>query len=154
MGRVLLALLPVLLAALLPVAAAQPTSVRLVVDATRPVGRLDAGLWGNIGYNKPPDEQTGRKKRNFKPSGMPPHRGPCPNPLLGGESHGLLARGMQAPVKSTLPPSERKERDRCGDADVDPEHPGLDTHAEFPRGLAARGEDAGHVPIARAVHHL
>ncbi len=79
MRRVLLALLPVLLAALLPVAAAQPTSVRLVVDAPRPVGRLDAGFWANIGYNKPPDEQTGRTRRNFKPSEMPPHCRPSPN---------------------------------------------------------------------------
>lgn len=45
-------LLPaVLLLALFPAAQVQPAPLHIRVDAEHPVGRLDPGLWGNIGYD-------------------------------------------------------------------------------------------------------
>src|SRR5215204_4486529 len=74
---------------------------------------------------------------------------------------GLLARveldrvgavRVQVAEERVLPAREREERDRRRDADVDPDHAGLDLVAEAPHGGAVLGEDRRAVAEAARVH--
>src|SRR5579884_1672930 len=67
------------------------------------------------------------------------------------ESNGVSTLGKQITVKRTLPAAERKERHRRRHAEIDAEHPGLDTLAEGASRRAGLREKGGRVAVSAAV---
>src|SRR5260370_29435683 len=73
------------------------------------------------------------------------------NLLLREELHAFLALHVQVPKKRFVPSIERKPRHRSRHADVDPNHPALNSMFEFARGLSRAGENGSAVAVRRAV---
>src|SRR5207244_13024774 len=57
------------------------------------------------------------------------------------EPHAVRAGRVEVAQERALPPDEREERHRRGDADVDADHPGLDAAPELTPVRARRRED-------------
>src|SRR3954464_8118356 len=71
--------------------------------------------------------------------------------ILGEEAHPVLTGSVQVPEERLLYPVEREKRHGRRDANVHPEHPGLDVLPEVSYGSPALGKDAARVAEWRTV---
>src|SRR3954463_8948274 len=69
------------------------------------------------------------------------------NFLTGIELDAFVALDVQVAEERAVPAGEWEPGHRRGDADIDPDHPGVEVLLELPRRPAAAGEDGGAIAV-------